>query len=170
MSVADLSHLDAQGRPAMVDVGAKDSTARRALAEARVWLPPVVSALLESEGPRSAKGPVYTTAIIAGVQAAKRTGELIPLCHPLPLEHVAVRIHSEVADQGEGAWAVVRCEASLHGRTGVEMEALTGAAVAALTIVDMCKALSVELRVEGLRLLEKEGGRRRVVNGREVSA
>ncbi len=166
--MTSFTHLDDQGLPSMVDVGAKPATARRALAEARVWLPPAVAAELEDAGPRSAKGPVYHTAILAGVQAAKRTGELIPLCHPLPLDHVAVRIHHE-PDSSEGAWAVVRCEASLTGRTGVEMEALTGAAVAALTLVDMCKALSVELRVDGLRLLEKEGGRRRVVDGREVA-
>jgi cyclic pyranopterin phosphate synthase len=163
--MGSFTHLDPQGRPAMVDVGAKPVTFRRARAEARVWLPPEVAARLEDGELDSAKGPVWHTAVLAGVLAAKRTGELIPLCHPLPLEHVGITIQSEACAEG-GAVAVVRCEASLHGRTGVEMEALTGAALAALTIVDMCKALSHELRVDGLRLLDKEGGRRTVRDGR----
>jgi cyclic pyranopterin phosphate synthase len=101
--------------------------------------------------------------------AAKRTAELIPLCHPLPLERVRLSIQVEAGDEG-CAVALLRCEAALHGRTGVEMEALTGVAVAALTIVDMCKALSHELVIDGIRLLEKEGGRRTVRDGRLVPA
>jgi cyclic pyranopterin phosphate synthase len=164
-----LTHLDSEGRPAMVDVGAKPVTARRALAEARVTLPAIVATRLEGGELDSAKGPVLHTAILAGIQAAKKTGELIPLCHPLALERVRVTIVIEPAPAGTAlhgsATAVIRCEAALHGRTGVEMEALTGAAVAALTVVDMCKALSHELVIHGLRLLEKEGGRRTVRDG-----
>jgi len=163
------THLDAQGHPAMVDVGDKPITARRALAEARVTLPPEVAARFDGRELDSPKGPVLHTAILAGVQAAKKTGELIPLCHPLALERVRVTIDVESGAQG-GTVARVRCEAALHGRTGVEMEALTGAAVAALTLVDMCKALRHDLVIDGLRLLEKEGGRRTVRNGRLVEA
>ncbi len=162
--MARLTHLDPQGRPAMVDVGDKPVTARRALAEALVRLPAVVAACLQGGELDSPKGPVLHTAILAGIQAAKKTGELIPLCHPLALERVRVIIDVEAAPDG-GATARIRCEAALHGRTGVEMEALTGAAVAALTVVDMCKALSHELVIHDLRLLEKEGGRRTVRGG-----
>ncbi|MDP2360477.1 MAG: cyclic pyranopterin monophosphate synthase MoaC [bacterium] len=164
-----LSHLDPDGRPAMVDVGGKPVTARRALAEGRVRLPAAVAALLRDGELDSPKGPVLHTAILAGTMAAKRTAELIPLCHPLPLERVRLSIQVEAGDEG-CAVALLRCEAALHGRTGVEMEALTGVAVAALTIVDMCKALSHELVIDGIRLLEKEGGRRTVRDGRLVPA
>jgi cyclic pyranopterin monophosphate synthase len=150
-----LTHLDARRKPAMVDVGTKEVTERRAVAEARVRLPREVARALRASGHRTSKGPVFDTAVIAGVQAAKRTHELIPFCHPLGLEHCSLRIeHARVAE------IVVRCEVSVHHRTGVEMEALTGAAVAALTIYDMCKALSHEIEIVGLRLLAKSGGRR----------
>jgi len=161
------SHIDAEGRPRMVDVGGKPATARRAVAEAWVTLPPEVAACFDGRELVSPKGPVFHTAILAGVQAAKKTGELIPLCHPLALEHVAVALELQPTADGS-AHVRVRCEVSLHGRTGVEMEALTGAAVAALTLVDMCKALRHDLVIEGLRLLEKEGGRRTVRDGRLV--
>lgn len=148
-----LTHLDDQGNPSMVDVGKKQVTHRRAVAEARVWLPPQVLDAISVNEIETAKGPVFRTAIIAGIMAAKKTGELIPLCHPLGIEHVDVKIviHNQEA--------VVRCEASLHGKTGVEMEALTGASVAALTIYDMCKALSHDIVIKDLRLVEKTGGK-----------
>jgi len=150
-----LTHLDARHKPAMVDVGAKEVTHRVAVAEARVRLPPAVARALRDSGHRTRKGPVFDTAIIAGVQAAKRTHELIPFCHPLGLENCQVDI-----EQRRGGEVIVRCETSVHHRTGVEMEALTGATVAALTLYDMCKALSHDIEIVSVRLLSKAGGRR----------
>jgi cyclic pyranopterin monophosphate synthase len=154
MAPRRLTHLDAGNRPAMVDVGAKKATHRIAVAEARIRLPRAVARALRASGHRTSKGPVFDTAIVAGVMAAKRTHELIPFCHPLALEDCQIEIapagHAEIA---------VRCRVSVHHRTGVEMEALTGAAVAALTIYDMCKALSHDIQIAGVRLLEKSGGR-----------
>jgi len=138
----------------MVDVGAKEVTRRSATAEARVRLPASVARALRASGHRTRKGPVFDTAVVAGVMAAKRTHELIPFCHPLGLENCQVRIEQR------GTTILVRCEASVHHRTGVEMEALTGAAIAALTIYDMCKALSHDIQIVSVRLLAKSGGRR----------
>jgi cyclic pyranopterin phosphate synthase len=149
-----LTHLDAANRPTMVDVADKQATARVAVAEARVRLPAAVARELARTGHRTKKGPVFDTAIIAGVLAAKRTHELIPFCHPLPLEHVAIDI---VARRGG---LTITCSVRVTHRTGVEMEALTGASVAALTIYDMCKALSHDIVIEGVRLLAKRGGKR----------
>jgi cyclic pyranopterin phosphate synthase len=151
-----LTHVDARNRPAMVDVGAKEVTQRLAVAEARILLPRSVALALRASGHRTSKGPVFDTAIVAGVMAAKRTHELIPFCHPLALEDCQI----EIAPVGR-AQIAVRCRVAVHHRTGVEMEALTGAAVAALTIYDMCKALSHDIQITGVRLLEKSGGRRR---------
>lgn len=150
-----LSHLDSRNRPTMVDVGVKDITRREALAEAKVLLPREVASALRRSGHRTKKGPVFDTAIIAGVMAAKRTHELIPFCHPLGLEHCSVQI-----EQRRGGEVLVRCRVAVQHRTGVEMEALTGATVAALTIYDMCKALSHDIEITGVRLLEKSGGKR----------
>ena len=155
MARRGLTHLDARHQPAMVDVGAKDITQRLAVAEARIRLPRAVAHALRASGHRTKKGPVFDTAVIAGVQAAKRTHELIPFCHPLGLDNCQLQIEHRRATE-----IVVRCEVSVHHRTGVEMEALTGAAVAALTIYDMCKALSHDIEITGLRLLAKSGGRR----------
>jgi cyclic pyranopterin phosphate synthase len=155
MGRGGLTHLDARDKPAMVDVGAKDVTLRSAVAEARVRLPAAVARALRASGHRTRKGPVFDTAIIAGVMAAKRTHELIPFCHPLGLDNCQVEIKQ--ARSGE---LTVRCTASVHHRTGVEMEALTGATVAALTIYDMCKALSHDIEITAVRLLAKSGGRR----------
>ena len=160
MSRRTLTHLDTRRQPAMVDVGAKEVTHRVAVAEARVRLPRSVARALRAAGHRTSKGPVFDTAIVAGVQAAKRAHELIPFCHPLGIENCQLRIEHRRAQE-----IVVRCEVSVHHRTGVEMEALTGAAVAALTIYDMCKALSHDIEVAGLRLLAKSGGRRHFVRG-----
>jgi cyclic pyranopterin phosphate synthase len=151
---ARLTHLDSNNRPTMVDVGAKEVTHRIAVAEARVRLPRAVALALRKSGHRTKKGPVFDTAIVAGVMAAKRTHELIPFCHPLGLDNCKVAIEDR---KGE---LVIRCETSIHHRTGVEMEALTGASVAALTIYDMCKALSHDIEITGVRLLEKSGGKR----------
>ncbi|HUJ52130.1 MAG TPA: cyclic pyranopterin monophosphate synthase MoaC [Steroidobacteraceae bacterium] len=159
-----LTHLDARRRPAMVDVGAKEVTHRVAVAEARLRLPRAVARALRASGHRTKKGPVFDTAILAGVMAAKRTHELIPFCHPLALENCQLTIEQHGAEE-----ILVRCEVAVHHRTGVEMEALTGAAVAALTIYDMCKALSHDIEITSLRLQAKSGGRRQFVRaaGRE---
>ena len=149
-----LSHVDAQGRPSMVDVSAKIATHRTAVAETRVQLPAVVAQALADAGFRTAKGPVFDTAIIAGVMAAKRTHELIPFCHPLGLERCDIAIGAD----GDDA-LLICCTAAVHHRTGVEMEALTGASVAALTVYDMCKALSHDIVIEETRLLAKSGGK-----------
>jgi cyclic pyranopterin monophosphate synthase len=154
MARARLTHLNARRQPAMVDVGAKTVTHRVAVAEARIRLPPAVARALRASGHRTKKGPVFDTAVIAGVQAAKRTHELIPFCHPLPIENCQVQIEQRAAE------IRVRCEVAVHHRTGVEMEALTGAAVAALTIYDMCKALSHDIEITAVQLLAKSGGRR----------
>ena len=158
-----LTHVDGDGRPRMVDVGAKDVTRREAVAEVRVRFPRAVARALRESGLRSNKGPVVDTAIVAGTLAVKRTHELIPFCHPLPVEHCAIAV------DWDGATALaIRCTVALSHRTGVEMEALTGAGVAALTVYDMCKALSHEIVIDGLRLVEKSGGTRRVAAGRAV--
>jgi cyclic pyranopterin monophosphate synthase len=148
-----LSHVGDDGRPTMVDVGGKAVTARSAVAESRVRLPAQVARALLEAGYATAKGPVFQTAIIAGTMAAKRTHELIPFCHPLGLEKCRI----EIAADGDDV--VIRCEVGVHHRTGVEMEALTGASVAALTVYDMCKALSHAIVIDGTRLVEKRGGK-----------
>lgn len=150
-----LSHVDERGDPTMVDVSGKAVTKRTAVAEARVRFPPEVARTLRDAGFATAKGPVFQTAIIAGVMAAKRTHELIPFCHPLGLE--TCRVEIDMAGDDE---ARVRCSVAVHHRTGVEMEALTGASVAALTVYDMCKALSHDIAIAGIRLIEKHGGKR----------
>jgi cyclic pyranopterin monophosphate synthase len=150
-----LTHLDERDRPTMVDVGGKAPTRREALAEARIQLPAAVARALRASGHRTRKGPVFDTAIIAGVQAVKRTHELIPFCHPLPIDHCSIEITSE-----RGSWLRVRCRVAVEHRTGVEMEALTGATVAALTIYDMCKALSHDIVIAQVQLLAKAGGKR----------
>jgi cyclic pyranopterin phosphate synthase len=149
-----ITHVDQKNRPGMVDVSDKAVSHRTAVARAVVELPRAVQALLIDDDLRSPKGPVFQTAIIAGTQAVKRTSELIPFCHPLPIE--SCRIAIELAKSGE---AVITCTVSLHHKTGVEMEALTGAAVAALTVYDMCKGVSHDMVIRDVRLLEKTGGK-----------
>ena len=154
-----LTHLDAANRPTMVDVGGKSATRREASAEALLKLPANVARELARSGHRTKKGPVFDTAIIAGVMAAKRTHELIPFCHPLPLSNVKI----EVARARDGLR--VTCAVAVTHNTGVEMEALTGASVAALTIYDMCKALSHDIEIGPVRLLSKSGGKRNFRRG-----
>jgi cyclic pyranopterin phosphate synthase len=149
----NFTHLDADQRPTMVDVSGKVATQRTATAEARVQFPAAVAAALRDSGLRSPKGPVFDTAIVAGVLGAKRTHELIPFCHPLGIESCRIAIDLE------GDAAVIRCSVSVHHKTGVEMEALTGASIAALTVYDMCKGLSHDIVIGGLRLLSKDGGK-----------
>ena len=151
--VSGLTHLTARNQPTMVDVGAKEITRRVASAEARIRLPRAVLLALRKSGHRTKKGPIFDTAIIAGVMAAKRTSELIPFCHPLSLDNCKLEV-------GPASGGIrILCTASVQGRTGVEMEALTGATVAALTVYDMCKALSHEIEITGIRLLAKTGGK-----------
>jgi len=150
-----LTHIDGDGRPAMVDVSAKAVTARAAVAECRVRFPEPVAAQLRASGLRSAKGGIVETAIVAGTLAVKRTHELIPFCHPLPIDgcRIAIDWHSERDLR-------IECRVTATHRTGVEMEALTGATVAALTVYDMCKALSHAIVLGPARLLGKRGGKR----------
>src|ERR1700685_1147974 len=152
-----LTHLDARSRPVMVDVGPKAVSHRIAEAQARIHVPAAVARALKRSGHRTKKGPVFDTAILAGVMAAKRTSELIPFCHPLAIEQCQLDIHLKPAKSG-AALVTVRCRVAVHHKTGVEMEALTGATIAALTIYDMCKALSHDIRIERVRLLSKRGG------------
>jgi molybdenum cofactor biosynthesis protein MoaC len=148
------THLDPDHNPAMVDISAKPVTVRTAVAGAELWLPPGVLAQLRDGDIRSPKGPVFQTAIIAGTMAAKQTSGLIPFCHPLPLD--AVRITIEPLEGG-----ILRIEAMVKTshKTGVEMEALVAASVAALTVYDMCKAFSPAMEIRRVRLLNKCGGK-----------
>lgn len=150
-----LSHVDAAGRPAMVDVSQKAITAREAQAECRVTFPKAVAAALKKSGMSTAKGTVIDTAIIAGTMAVKRTHELIPFCHPLPIDGCRLSIAWLDADS-----LCIVCAVKTTHRTGVEMEALTGATIAALTVYDMCKALSHEIVIGPAKLLGKRGGKR----------
>lgn len=148
------SHLDTSGQPAMVDTSGKPVTARSAHARARISLPGTVLRGLVDGELKSPKGPVFQTAIIAGTMAAKRTHELIPFCHPLGLDGCRISIHLD--DDGH---AVIDCVVRVEHRTGVEMEALTGASVAALTIYDMCKSISHQMVIRDVQLIGKTGGK-----------
>jgi cyclic pyranopterin monophosphate synthase len=151
--MSDLTHLDSEGTARMVDVGDKPVTGRRAVARAVVRMAPeTAAAVAAGDAP---KGDVLGTARIAGIQAAKRTGELIPLCHPLALDHVDVDAR---VDAGAGT-VTLTAEVRVTARTGVEMEAMTAAAVAALTVYDMVKGLERGVTVEDVRLISKSGGR-----------
>ncbi len=152
-----LTHVDSAGRPAMVDVSAKAATARAAVAVSHVRFPADVAEALRGQGMASAKGPVIDTAIIAGTMAVKRTHELIPFCHPLPIEGCRFAV-----DWNDARTLAIRCEVRTTHRTGVEMEALTGASVAALAVYDMCKALSHAIVIGPVKLVGKRGGKRDV--------
>jgi len=156
-----LTHVDSDNRPRMVDVGAKAVTARTATAVAIVRFPAAVARELKRNGMRAKKGPVIDTAIVAGTMAVKRTHDLIPFCHPLAIERCEFTV--EFASSNE---MMIRCEVAVSHKTGVEMEALMGASIAALTVYDMCKALSHEIAIAEIRLLEKSGGKRRVRGGK----
>ena len=151
--MSELSHLDESGRARMVDVGDKEPTERRAVARGVVRMAPATAAMVE--GGDAPKGDVASVARIAGIQAAKRTAELIPLCHPLPLSFVDVELGVDAA-AGEVA---ITAEARTSGQTGVEMEAMTACAVAALTVYDMVKGVERGVEVGPIALLEKSGGR-----------
>jgi len=149
-----LSHIDKKNQPTMVDVGGKQETQRTAHARAVVYLPEPVRAIISDGDITTPKGPVFQTAIIAGTQAAKKTPDLIPFCHPIGLDGCKISIELN----GEGN-AVIDCRTNVLHKTGVEMEALTGAGVAALTVYDMCKALSHDIVIGDLRLISKTGGK-----------
>jgi cyclic pyranopterin monophosphate synthase len=149
------SHLDAQNRPAMVNVGDKPVTRRTAHAVAIVALPPPLAGLLRDGEIATKKGPIFQTAILAGVMGAKKTGELIPLCHPLGLDDCQITIEADASR----AEVSIHCRVQTEGKTGVEMEALTGATIAALTLYDMGKAVSHGIVIKEVRLLEKTGGK-----------
>jgi cyclic pyranopterin monophosphate synthase len=146
-----LTHFDAEGRAAMVDVSAKPETSREATARVRVAMADGTAALIASGS--AAKGDVLGVARVAGIMAAKRTADLIPLCHPLPISAVTLDLAVE------GAGVEIAATVRTTGRTGVEMEALTAASVAALTVYDMVKAVDRAMRIEGLRVVHKAGGK-----------
>ncbi|MEO5959679.1 MAG: cyclic pyranopterin monophosphate synthase MoaC [Opitutaceae bacterium] len=149
------SHVDARNQPAMVNVGDKTVTRRTAHAVAKISLPPELTSLLRDGEIATKKGPIFQTAILAGVMGAKKTSELIPLCHPLPLEDCQIAIEPDAA-RSEIA---IHCRVQTSAKTGVEMEALTGATVAALTFYDMAKAVTHGIVIKEIRLLEKTGGK-----------
>lgn len=148
-----LTHLDEEGRAHMVDVSGKEATVREATARARVLLAPATLALVREGAVK--KGDVFTVAQLAGIQAAKRTAELIPLCHPVALTHAEVALRLDEA----GSSVEIEATCRTRGETGVEMEALTAAAVAALAVYDMCKAVERGIRIADVRLVRKSGGR-----------
>jgi len=148
------SHLDESGNPNMVDVSEKQATKRIAKAQAIVVLSDDILQHLVNNDIQTKKGSVFQTAIIAGIMGAKKTGELIPLCHSLGLENCHISI--QLSTQNE---VVILCTATITAKTGIEMEALTGASIAALTIYDMCKAFSHHIIIKEIKLLEKRGGK-----------
>ncbi len=152
--MAKLSHIDKDNQPTMVDVSHKDATDRQAHARTIVEFPAAVADRFVDGDIRTAKGPVFATAIVAGVMASKKTHELIPFCHPLGIDDCKITI--EMDDMRR---AVIDCRCKVHHKTGVEMEALTGATVAALTVYDMCKALSHDIVIGQTRLMSKTGGK-----------
>ncbi len=150
-----ISHVDDNNKPVMVDVGDKAITRRTAHARARLRFPESLAGQLSDGELHSKKGPVFHTAIIAGVMAAKKTHDLIPFCHPLGLDHCDIQIETD----GDRT-VTLDCKTRIDHKTGVEMEAMTGVSVAALTVYDMCKALSHEIVIENVRLMGKTGGKR----------
>jgi len=151
--LSKLSHIDAGNRPTMVDVSGKNVTAREAHAQTIVRLPDIILEHISGNEIGTKKGPVFATAIIAGVMAAKKTHELIPFCHPIGLDSCTITIAID------GDRAIVDCRCKVLHRTGVEMEALTGASVAALTVYDMLKAMSHDIVISDTRLMSKTGGK-----------
>lgn len=155
MSEETLSHLDKDGRAVMVDVSEKPVSKRTATARSIVSLPDEVLAQLVDGDLQTKKGSVFQIAIIAGIMAAKKTGDLIPLCHPLGLDNCNITINLN-----ENNEVIIDCTASITAKTGVEMEALVGASMAALTVYDMCKALSHDIIIKETKLIAKTGGKR----------
>ena len=148
-----LSHIDPHGRAAMVNITEKKETKRVAIAKGRIYMMPETLALIEAGGVK--KGEVYSIARIAGIMAAKKTAELIPLCHPLPIQSVSIDLISNTSEN----CIDIQATASLYGRTGIEMEALTAVSISALVIFDMCKAVDKKMKVSDVRLIHKSGGK-----------
>ncbi|NOT74067.1 MAG: cyclic pyranopterin monophosphate synthase MoaC [Cyclobacteriaceae bacterium] len=154
MKKPTLTHVDRSGNPKMVDVSEKQITRRTASAQATVFLGKAVLAEVKNNELITKKGPVFQTAIIAGVMGAKKTSSIIPFCHPLGLEDCQIKF------EVKGKKVVIDSFATVSGKTGVEMEALTAATIAALTVYDMCKALSHDIVIEEIKLMEKTGGKK----------
>ncbi|MCF6360167.1 MAG: cyclic pyranopterin monophosphate synthase MoaC [Cyclobacteriaceae bacterium] len=152
--MSKLTHVDPKGNPAMVDVSVKQITQRVAVAQSIVELGEEIMAELKDGELYSKKGPVFHTAIIAGTMGAKKTAELIPFCHPVGMEDCKIEITTQ------GTQAIITCTAKVEAKTGIEMEAITGASIAAITIYDMCKAMSHNIEIRSTRLLEKRGGKK----------
>jgi cyclic pyranopterin phosphate synthase len=153
-AMKEFTHINEEGKVNMVDVGGKAVTQRTATARSIVYLPEEVLSKLVDGDIQTKKGSVFQTAIIAGIMAAKKTGELIPLCHPLGLDNCNINISINEANE-----LVIDCVASITAKTGIEMEALVGASIAALTVYDMCKALSHDIVIKETKLMEKKGGK-----------
>lgn len=151
--MSKLTHLDADGKASMVDVSLKDETHRRAEARGRIYMAPETLSLIEEGGVK--KGDVFSVARLAGIMAAKKTADLIPLCHPLPLQNIQVGLECNATEN----CVDISASANLYGRTGIEMEALSAVAVAGLAIYDMCKAVDRGMRISDIRLTHKSGGK-----------
>lgn len=158
--MSDFTHITKKNQPQMVNIGHKDNSSRKATARAEMHLGEVVIAKFQNNELTTKKGPVFQTAIIAGIQAVKKTADLIPMCHPLLINGADITINIINDEQIE-----ILCTVEVDGKTGVEMEALTGASVAALTIYDMCKSISKRMTINEVKLLEKTGGKSDFKNG-----
>ena len=151
--MSDFTHINADNQPKMVDVGDKKMTRRSAIAQAIVILNQEIVEQFEQNDIKTKKGPVFQSAIIAGIQAVKKTSDLIPMCHPLAIEATDIKIkliNNEL---------IIHCEVKMEGKTGVELEALTGASITALTVYDMCKSISHDMKIKEVKLLSKKGGK-----------
>ena len=157
--MSEFSHLNPKGNPKMVNVSDKKITKRTAIAKATMFLGSEIISHFKNEEPTTKKGPVFQTAIIAGIQGVKKTSELIPMCHPLLINGVDVDIKIIDSEHIE-----VLCKVTIEGKTGVEMEALTGANITCLTIYDMCKSISQKMVIKEVKLVEKTGGKSNVKN------
>lgn len=151
---SNFTHLDDKNQPKMVNVGGKNITNRKAIAVAEMFLGKEIIAHFEKDELHTKKGPVFQTAIIAGIQAVKKTSDLIPMCHPLIINGIDIDINITDTENIK-----ILCNVEINGKTGVEMEALTGASVAALTVYDMCKAISQKMVIKEVKLLKKSGGK-----------
>ena len=157
--MSDFSHINSSGNPKMVNVSEKQITQRTAIAKARMYLGKEVISHFTNNELVTKKGPVFQTAIIAGIQADKKTSDLIPMCHPLLINGVDIDI--KILDDED---AEVTCKVSIEGKTGVEMEALTGVSVTCLTMYDMCKSISQQMEIKTIKLMEKRGGKSDIKN------
>jgi len=157
--MSDFSHINTSGNPKMVNVSEKQITQRTAIAKARMYLGKEVISHFTNNELVTKKGPVFQTAIIAGIQAVKKTSDLIPMCHPLLINGVDIDI--KILDDED---AEVTCKVSIEGKTGVEMEALTGVSVTCLTMYDMCKSISQQMEMKTIKLMEKRGGKSDIIN------